>query len=314
MTTYIIKADTTGIEKAAHLLQTGELVAFPTETVYGLGADATNDQAVARIYEAKGRPTFNPLIVHFPHIDAIKAEVRWNDLAEKLAAEFWPGALTLILPRTENCRLSRLVSAGLENVAVRVPAHSVAHALIETAACPIAAPSANASGKISPTTAAHVGASLSGKVSCILDGGTCSIGLESAVVDLSGGTSALLRPGGITVEEIEAVIGPIEIGGDDDPLKSPGMLSRHYAPEVPIRLNADDFEANESVLGFGPNAPEDALNLSASGDLVEAAANLFAMLHELDQPGAGTIAIMAIPEEGLGLAINDRLRRAAWRE
>jgi len=314
MTTEILEADSTGIEQAARLLQAGELVAFPTETVYGLGADATNDQAVAGIYEAKGRPNFNPLIVHFSDVDEVKKQVRWNEQAEKLAAKFWPGALTLILARAENCRLSRLVSAGLETVAVRVPAHTVAHSLIETAACPIAAPSANTSGKISPTTAVHVEASLGGKISCILDGGTCSIGLESTVIDLSADTPALLRPGGITVEEIEAVIGPLEIGSKDDTPKSPGMLSRHYAPDAPIRLNADDFEANESILGFGPRAPETALNLSARGDLVEAAANLFALLHQLDHLGATSIAVMPIPEVGLGLAINDRLRRAAWRE
>tara|TARA_B100000315_G_scaffold260627_1_gene323520 strand:+ start:2982 stop:3926 length:945 start_codon:yes stop_codon:yes gene_type:complete len=314
MTTQILEADTVGIEKAARLLQTGELVAFPTETVYGLGADATNDKAVAGIYEAKSRPSFNPLIVHFSDVDAVKAEVRWHDLAEKLATEFWPGALTLILPRSETCHLSLLVSAGLETVAVRVPTHAVAHALIKAVARPIAAPSANTSGKISPTTAAHIDTSLSGKVAGILDGGTCSIGLESTVIDLSVDAPALLRPGGITVEEIEAVIGPVAIGGNESSPKSPGMLSRHYAPEAPIRTNAEDFDAGENVLGFGPNAPAVALNLSASGDLVEAAANLFAMLHELDQPDAAPIAVMPIPEEGLGRAINDRLRRAARRE
>ncbi len=314
MTTQTLKADTVGIAQAARILRAGELVAFPTETVYGLGADAGNDQAVAGIYEAKGRPSFNPLIVHFADVDAVKSEVHWNEPAEKLAAEFWPGALTLILPRAENCRLSLLVSAGLETVAVRVPAHPIAHGLITEAACPIAAPSANTSGKISPTMAAHVGASLGGKISCILDGGTCSIGLESTVVDLSTDSPTLLRPGGVTLDQIEAVIGPVEISGENDTPKSPGMLSSHYAPDAPMRLNAEEFGKNECVLGFGSTAPKDALNLSDSGDLVEAAANLFAMLHQLDQPGAASIAVMPIPEEGLGLAINDRLRRAAQRE
>ncbi|MBT3991670.1 MAG: L-threonylcarbamoyladenylate synthase, partial [Rhodospirillaceae bacterium] len=244
----------------------------------------------------------------------VKRQVSWNDWAEKLSVAFWPGALTFILPRAEDCELSLLVSAGLGTVAVRVPAHDIAHQLIKAATTPIAAPSANTSGKISPTTAAHVSASLGGKISTILDGGTCTIGLESTVVDLSGSAPAFLRPGGITHDEIVGVIGPLADAGRDDTIKSPGMLARHYAPEVAIRLNATSFTDSENVLGFGPDAPAGALNLSPTGDLVDAAANLFALLHKLDQPGGKSIAVMPIPETGLGIAINDRLRRAATRE
>ncbi len=314
MKTKILNTETQGITEAAGLLQSGELVAFPTETVYGLGADACNEEAVARIYEAKGRPSFNPLIVHFENVDAVKLQVEWNEWAEKLAAEFWPGALTFILPRAKDCKLALLVSAGLDTVAVRVPAHAIAHRLIEKAGTPIAAPSANTSGKISPTTASHVSASLDGKISCILNGGSCSIGLESTVVDLSSDRPTLLRPGGITQNEIEAVIGPVLRSTESEAPKSPGMLSRHYAPDAPIRLNAKDFADSESILGFGPDAPARALNLSRAANLVEAAGNLFLMLHELDQPDAKSIAVMAIPETGLGIAINDRLHRAATRE
>jgi L-threonylcarbamoyladenylate synthase len=314
MKTKIINADATGIKEAAKLLRAGDLVAFPTETVYGLGADATNDKAVAGIYEAKGRPSFNPLIVHFADVESVKMQVQWNEGAEKLAAKFWPGALTFILPRSNNCKLALLVSGGLDTVAVRIPAHDVAHNLIEAAGTPIAAPSANTSGKISPTTADHVSASLGDKISCILDGGDCSIGLESTVVDLSAETPTLLRPGGITQDELASIIGPLDAADEDSALKSPGMLSRHYAPDVPIRLEAKDFFSEENVLGFGPAAPAGSLNLSASANLTEAAANLFAMLHELDQPGGKAIAVMPIPATGLGVAINDRLRRAASRE
>jgi len=314
METENLNTDDLGIAEAARRLQAGDLVAFPTETVYGLGADARNDQAVARIYEAKGRPSFNPLIVHFADIENLKDQVNWNDWAEKLANTFWPGALTFILPRSENCKLARLVSAGLETVAVRVPAHPIAHSLIDKAGTPIAAPSANTSGKISPTTPDHVRQSLGGKISSILDGGVCSIGLESTVVDLSGKTPTLLRPGGITQAEIEAAIGRITLGGDGDTIASPGMLARHYAPDVAIRLNATQFDSEESVLGFGPTAPKGALNLSVSEDLIEAAANLFSMLHQLNQPETKSIAVMPLPGEGLGVAINDRLRRAATRE
>ncbi len=322
MKTKIIQTDNLGIAEAAERLQAGDLVAFPTETVYGLGADACQDEAVARIYEAKGRPSFNPLIVHFADIESVKSQVQWNDWAEKLAAVFWPGALTFILPRSEDCKLALLVSAGLETVAVRIPAHPIAHSLIEKAGTPIAAPSANTSGKISPTTADHVLASLGDKISCILDGGTCDIGLESTVIDisgylpgyLSGETPTLLRPGGISQTDLEAVIGPITVASEGDAIVSPGMLARHYAPDAPIRLNTLEFKETETVLGFGPKSPAGALNLSATGDLIEAAANLFAMLHQLDQPGANPIAVMPIPDEGLGIAINDRLRRAATRE
>jgi L-threonylcarbamoyladenylate synthase len=314
MDTKILNTDMKGIKTAAAQLRAGELVAFPTETVYGLGADARNDKAIARIYAAKGRPSFNPLIVHFFTTKDVGREVRWNSWGEKLATAFWPGPVTFILPRSEDCQLSLLVSAGLNTIAVRVPAHEIAHKLIEKADCAIAAPSANASGKISPTTAAHVKATLLGKIPYILDGGVCTIGLESTVLDLSGDKPNLLRPGAITQEEIETIVGPISVGAKNGSILSPGMLERHYAPDVPIRLNATEFSSSESILGFGPSAPTAALNLSSSKDLVEAAANLFVMLHALDQAGAKPIAVMPIPETGLGLAINDRLRRAATRE
>ena len=314
MDTKTLKADETGITEAAERLNRGELVAFPTETVYGLGADARDDQAVAHIYEAKGRPNFNPLIVHFASSTDVKHAVLWNEWAEKLAASFWPGALTFILPRSEDCEISLLVSAGLNTVAVRVPAHEIAHQLIKKAACPIAAPSANTSGKISPTTAAHVEASLGGRIPCILDGGACAIGLESTVIDLSGDVPTLLRPGGITQDDIEAELGRVSVGDGEGAVLSPGMLARHYSPNAPISLNVSEFTGTENVLGFGPSAPAGAVNLSNSCDLVEAAANLFSLLHQLDQPGANPIAVMPIPETGLGIAINDRLRRAAARE
>ena len=308
----VVAADPAGIAEAARLIQAGELVAFPTETVYGLGGDATNERAVARIFAAKGRPSFNPLIVHVPDRRAAERLVRWTDLAERLAARFWPGPLTLVLDRLDNCPLSLLVSAGLLSVAVRVPAHPVAQALLAQSARPIAAPSANRSGEVSPTTAAHVAASLGAEVPLILDGGPCRVGLESSVLDLTGANPVLLRPGGLALEAIEEAVGhavPSALDDDNHP-KSPGMLSRHYAPRAALRPDATAAETGEILLGFGPEAPPDILNLSRSGDLEEAAANLFAMLHRLDET-ATRIAVMPIPERGLGLAINDRLRRAA---
>ncbi len=310
------------IADAATLLRAGELVAFPTETVYGLGGDATNDAAVAAIFAAKGRPQFNPLIVHVPDLEAAEALVEVTDNAHKLAAAFWPGPLTLVLPRRKDARLSLLVSAGLESVAIRSPDHPVARKLLAAAGRPIAAPSANRSTEVSPTTADHVARSFAGATNgpaFILDGGPCDIGIESTVLDLSGERPTLLRPGGITPDEIAAVIGPIaradktaDLGGAARP--SPGMMARHYAPKRPVRLDATTVAPEEALLAFGPAPLAGAaktLNLSAEGDLAEAAANLFAMLRSLDEPRFSAIAVMPVPETGLGLAINDRLARAA---
>jgi L-threonylcarbamoyladenylate synthase len=314
----VVAANDDSIAAAARLLVRGDLVAFPTETVYGLGGDATSDRAVARIFAAKGRPRFNPLIVHFPDVDAARAQVAFDRRADRLAARFWPGALTLVLPRRPDCTVSLLASAGLASLAVRVPRHAVAHALLTACGRPLAAPSANASGKISPTTAEHVSRSLGVKVALILDGGRCPVGIESTVVDLSGPTPALLRPGGVTAEELEDAIGPLAApaAADAGAPKAPGLLASHYAPDLPLRLDARDARPREALLAFGACSIADAAvveNLSPSGDLVEAAANLFAMLRALDRPGLAGIAVMPIPDRGLGRAINDRLRRAAAR-
>lgn len=300
------------IAAAAALLRAGRLVAFPTETVYGLGGAATDDTAVARIFEAKGRPSFNPLIVHVPDIAAAETCAVFDDRARAVAAAFWPGPLTLVLPRRDEAGLSRLVSAGLPSVALRVPAHPVAQALLRAAGVPVAAPSANRSGGISPTRAEHVIASLGDRVDMVVDGGPCAVGLESTVLDLTGPQAVLLRPGGITPAELEAVLGTPVISGSDDPAapKSPGQLLSHYAPDRPVRLNATEARPGEALLGFGP-APGATLTLSESGDLVEAAARLFAALHALDDARFTGIAVMPVPDNGLGLAINDRLRRAA---
>jgi len=306
------------IEEAARLIREGELVAFPTETVYGLGADATNERAVARIFEAKGRPRFNPLISHVADAEGARRLVRWSDLAERLAAHFWPGPLTLVLPKAESSPLALLTTAGLDTAAIRAPDHPIAQALICAADRPIAAPSANRSGGVSPTRAEHVAQSLGDRVKLILDGGPCQVGLESTVLDLTTPAPTLLRPGGATREAIETLIGPIALShalpAGDAPLKSPGQLASHYAPSRPVRLAATTVEPGEALLAFGPHAPAGArhmLNLSPSGDLTEAAANLFAHLRALDRPDIACIAVMPIPEAGLGLAINDRLRRAA---
>ena len=300
------------IVEAARIIRRGGLVAFPTETVYGLGADATNDAAVAGIFEAKGRPRFNPLIIHFADSDSVAAAVDFNERAQKLARAFWPGALTMVLRRKPDCPVSLLASAGLDTLAVRIPNHPLAHALIEAAKTPIAAPSANRSGQVSPTTAAHVMESLGDRVDAVLDGGPCQIGLESTVIDLCGDIPTLLRPGGIAREDIEAVIGTVAVSdGSDDAPRSPGMLQRHYAPSIPIRLNADKAEPGEALLAFGPGQEDASANLSPGGDLKEAAANLFAMLRRLDRPEFKGIAVSKIPNSGLGAAINDRLKRAA---
>jgi L-threonylcarbamoyladenylate synthase len=310
--------DQASIEQAARLIREGELVAFPTETVYGLGGDATNERAVAKIFEAKGRPQFNPLISHVLDAGEARRLVQWNETADKLAARFWPGPLTLVLPRAKNSPIALLATAGLDTAAIRAPAHPMAQALIRAAGRPIAAPSANRSGAVSPTRAEHVAESLGDRVKLILDGGPCEVGLESTVLDLTTTPPTLLRPGGATREAIEAMIGPVALS-DAVPSgttahKSPGQLASHYAPALPVRLNATTVASDEGLLAFGPRPPAGArqtLNLSPDGDLTEAAANLFAHLRALDQPGNARIAVMPIPQTGLGLAINDRLRRAA---
>jgi L-threonylcarbamoyladenylate synthase len=303
------------IERAARLLRGGALVAFPTETVYGLGADATNDRAVAAIFAAKGRPRFNPLILHVPDLAAAERLAEFDPRARRAAARFWPGPLSLVLPRRSATGLSLLASAGLDTVALRVPSHPVAQALLRATGKPIAAPSANRSGRVSPTAAAHVVGELGGAVAMILDAGRTAIGVESTVLDLTREAPALLRPGGVTLEELEPLLGQIiaAVPTADRP-RSPGMLASHYAPSLPLRLSATEARPGEALLAFGPIAPPgfaEILWLSRSGDPIEAAANLFAMLRKLDQPVFSGIAVMPIPRHGLGHAINDRLTRAA---
>ena len=310
----IVPATDAAIDEAAALLRAGQLVAFPTETVYGLGGDATDDRAVAAIFAAKGRPIFNPLISHLPDVARARELALFTPLAEKLAAAFWPGPLTMVLKRRPDCPVSHLACAGLDTIALRVPAHPVAHRLLEAVGRPVVAPSANPSGRVSPTSAAHVAEGLAGRLALVLDGGPCAIGLESTVVDATGDQPVLLRPGGVTLEALERVAGPvITPESDPDSPTSPGQLASHYAPALPVRLNAVDVRPGEALLAFGPALPGAAvtLNLSETGDLEEAAANLFALLRALDQPGLAGIAVMPVPETGLGRAINDRLRRAA---
>lgn len=317
--TRLLAADPAGIAAAADILRGGGLVAFPTETVYGLGADSTDDRAVARIFAAKGRPRFNPLIVHVSDAELAFRLGRSDGSSRALAAAFWPGPLTLVLPAAEDCPVSLLARAGLDTVALRVPVHPVARALLAAAGLPVAAPSANRSGHVSPTTAAHVLDDLAGQIDAVLDGGPCPIGVESTVLDLSGTRPTLLRPGGVTVEAIEAVIGPIALAGrsDGSAPKSPGRLESHYAPSLPLRLDALDVAPDEALLAFGPAPPPAplAINLSREGDLTEAAARLYAALRSLDaearKRGLTRIAVMPIPPRGLGLAIADRLHRAA---
>lgn len=295
------------LAEAARLLARGRLVAFPTETVYGLGADATNGEAVAAIFAAKGRPHFNPLIVHVADLEAARRQAHFTQAAESLAAAFWPGPLTLVLPRRADASVSLLVSAGLDTVALRMPAHPVAIALLAAAGRPLAAPSANASGRITATSAVHVALELGGKVDLIIDGGATPLGLESTVIGFDGDRAVLLRPGALAREEIEAIAGPLAAAGNK--IQSPGQLESHYAPHARLRLNASKVEAGEALLGFGA-VDEAWLNLSPRGDLKEAAANLFAMLRDMDDQVAA-IAVSPIPETGLGEAINDRLKRAA---
>lgn len=301
----------TEISSAVRALKQGELVAFPTETVYGLGADATNDLAVARLYEAKGRPSFNPLISHVQDAFAAFALGEFSSEAKKLALLFWPGPLTLVVPRAANCPVSLLASAGLPSIALRVPNHPMALDLLEAVGRPIVAPSANVSGRISPTTAAHVRTSLGHRVSVLLDGGPCAVGVESTVVSFLGEKPKILRHGGLTRSRLEAVLyHQIDVERDAAQPHSPGQMASHYAPHATLRLGAMEPRAGEIYLGFGKHA-HGPHTLSASGDVVEAAANLFRLLHELDGAGAATIAIAPITMEGLGEAINDRLRRAA---
>ena len=309
----LLPATPEAIARAAALLRAGGLVAFPTETVYGLGGDATNERAVAAIFAAKARPRFNPLIVHVPDLASAEPLCVFSEPARRAAAEFWPGPLSLVLPRRPAAGLSLLASAGLDTVAVRVPAHPVAQALLRATGRPIAAPSANHSGRVSATEAVHVADDLGDAVALILDDGPTPVGLESAVLDLSGASPALLRPGAVTLEALTELLGPVSPAGSALP-KSPGMLASHYAPRLPVRVAATEARLGEALLAFGPDAPPgfaEVLWLSRSGDLNEAAANLFAMLRRLDRPSFTRIAVMPIPEHGLGRAINDRLRRAA---
>ncbi|MCB2137528.1 MAG: threonylcarbamoyl-AMP synthase [Rhodobacteraceae bacterium] len=305
--------DPAGIARAAALVKAGELVAFPTETVYGLGGDARSDMAVARIFAAKGRPRFNPLIVHVPDLAAARAVGTFDGRAERLASAFWPGALTLVLPLEASAGLSPLVTAELDSVALRIPAHPVAEALLRAVGRPVAAPSANPSGRVSPTRAGHVLAGLDGRIAAVLDGGPSVVGIESTIVGLAGAEGArLLRPGGIPAEALEECLGHRLVTATEGPRPTaPGQLASHYAPAAPVRLNAEVGRPGEFWIGFGPGAAEADCNLSPTGDLVEAAANLFHYLREADAADTVAIAISPVPERGLGRAINDRLRRAA---
>ncbi len=308
-------ADDEALTRAADILLSGGLVAFPTETVYGLGADATNEDAVAAIYDAKGRPRFNPLISHVAEAGMAFALGRFDERASAVAEAFWPGPLSLVVERVPDCPIAWLTSAGLDRIALRVPAHPAARELLRRVGRPIAGPSANRSGRVSPTEADHVARELGDQVGLILDAGPCTVGIESTVLDLSGPRPVLLRPGGVTREVLAEVIGEIDAPQpapeDGTPLVSPGLLSSHYAPDCPVRLNAAAPEDGEVYLGFGAAQAEGGLNLSPTGDLVEAAANLFRMLRLLDGQDGNGIAVAPVPELGLGAAINDRLRRAA---
>jgi L-threonylcarbamoyladenylate synthase len=320
--TQILPANEAAVAAAARCLAEGGLVAFPTETVYGLGTDAANARAIARLYEAKGRPLFNPLIAHVGDIGAGMRIARFDATAKKLAEAFWPGPLTLVLPKTNDCAVADLATAGLDTIAIRVPAHPVARAILRAFAGPVVAPSANLSGHVSPTSAAHVQSDLAGRIDLIVDGGAVEIGVESTIVGCFD-APMLLRPGGLSREKIEAVLGaplarpPAEAESDDSQPLAPGMLASHYAPRATVRINARDLAPGEALLAFGParlpglDAEATVMNLSPGGDLDEAAANLFGYLRSLDAKGPRAIAVMTIPEEGLGEAINDRLRRAA---
>ena len=322
LTTLILAANEAAVAAAADCLAQGGLVAFPTETVYGLGTDATNPVAVARLYLAKGRPSFNPLIAHVSDLKAAQPIARFDATAIALATAFWPGPLTLVLPKTRDCSVADLATAGLDTIAIRVPAHPVAQAILRAFGGPVVAPSANLSGHVSPTSAAHVQSDLAGRIDLIVDGGAVTVGVESTIVGCFE-APMLLRPGGLPRGEIERVLGrtlvqpPDDADGDHAQPLAPGMLASHYAPRAAVRLNAERIEAGEALLAFGPvkvpgvDTATAVMNLSASGDLTEAAANLFGYLRALDTGGARTIAVMPVPHHGLGEAINDRLRRAA---
>lgn len=309
MTTRMFAPDSAGLVAGARVLAQGGLVAFPTETVYGLGVDARNSGAVARLYAAKGRPSFNPLIVHVASLEAAEELVEFDEAAMQIAQAFWPGAVTLVLPLRADAGISPLVTAGLETLAVRVPDHPVARGLIAAFDGPIAAPSANLSGQVSPTKSDHVVADMTGRIDGIVEGGDCGVGLESTII-ATAPKPTLLRAGGLPIEAIEACLGgPLASADEGGAPMSPGQLASHYAPKGSVRLNAESVEDGETLLGFGPVGG--AVNLSPSGDLVEAAARLFDALHQLNAMGADRIAVSPVPEHGLGRAINDRLRRAA---
>jgi L-threonylcarbamoyladenylate synthase len=321
LATRVMRADAAAAAAAARALAEGGLVAFPTETVYGLGADARDGRAVARLFAAKGRPQFNPLISHVADVVAARRLARFDPAAERLAAAFWPGPLTLVLPKMSDCPVSQLATAGLDTIAVRVPDHPVAREILAAFAGPVVAPSANRSGHVSPTNAAHVLADLRGRIDLVVDGGPTQVGIESSIVACLGDTALLLRPGGLDRDRIEAVLGfaladSPQTDAEDAPA-APGMLGSHYAPRTPLRLDARAVEPGEALLAFGPLPASGAehataaLNLSPAGDLVEAAANLFSHLRALDAAGAASIVVMPIPHEGVGEAINDRLVRAA---
>lgn len=322
LTTKILAANQNAVAEAARRLREGGLVAFPTETVYGLGADATHPEAIARLYQAKGRPSFNPLIAHIHDFAGAERIARFNAVARQLAEAFWPGPLTLVLPKTPDCAVAALATAGLDTVAVRMPAHPVARGILRELDHPIVAPSANRSGHVSPTTAAHVQSDLDGRIDLIVDGGAVPVGVESTIVGCFE-QPMLLRPGGLSRNDIERVLGhalrrpPVQSGSHAGQPMAPGMLASHYAPRTPVRLNADRLENGEALLAFGPDPIPGSgraaavLNLSARGSLTEAAANLFSHLRALDAAGARTIAVMPVPNDDLGEAINDRLRRAA---
>jgi L-threonylcarbamoyladenylate synthase len=320
--TSVLSANEAAVAAAARFLREGGLVAFPTETVYGLGADATNAAAIARLYQAKGRPAFNPLIAHVGDLAAAREIGRFDAAALRLAEAFWPGPLTLVLPKTDACAVADLATAGLDTVAIRIPAHPVARDILRVFGRPVVAPSANLSGHVSPTTAAHVQSDLEGRIDLIVDGGAVAVGVESTIVGIFD-EPMLLRPGGLPRADIERVLGralqqpPEDAESDNGQPLAPGMLASHYAPRTRVRLGAIRLEPGEALLAFGSDAVSgiDAaaavMNLSARGDLAEAAANLFGYLRTLDTKGAHTIAVMPIPNDGLGEAINDRLRRAA---
>ena len=302
------------INEAVDLIRSGRLVAFPTETVYGLAGDATNSDAVAAIFRIKGRPSFNPLIIHVCSLAEAEKLVIFNGVARSLAENFWPGALTLVLPRRKDCPVSFLAGSGLETLAVRIPKNEIALKFLQTVELPIAAPSANKSGSVSPTKAEHVLDSLGDSIDLILDGGACQVGIESTIIDLSTNNPCVLRTGGVPIENLVRQLENIQIvKGDDHPPKAPGMLSHHYATTIPLRMNAEEVYAGEALLAFGGRTLGPAVavaNLSRAGDVNEAAANLFDMMRRLDKPEYKGIAVMKVPKIGLGVAINDRLQRA----